>query len=479
MSTKITKKQKTQLSSWKNKAKKRGQELRAMRKRLQELEESRDYYKTKLKAEKEKSKRYETALKNSEDISEPVKNHSYNLQAIFFCLALKMSGVMSLRCCRSALITFYLHFNIPGKVPCINTIRIWEQKTGYNGLQEKGNEADDYMLIIDESFNIGKQSMLIVLAVNLKTYKFGKSLAHQDVKVVSLNVKPSWKAEDIAKVVEDVERKSYRVKYVCSDGGNNIVKAFENNKIKRVYDCTHALCLLLKKRYKDDSKFISFQKKYTLMNRQNYMGQDRIICPQKLKGKCRFLNIYPIAEWAEKHLNYLQQIEKKKRNAEEQRLYTKLLWLREYQDLVKELVQVSAVLKGVFEILKTEGLDDEQVNLVTKKMELMACPMFLREGILVYLEQNNIKIEGHSRLICCSDIIESFFGKFKYNQKRSPEKGVTIGCLDLVNYGQKIDKTIIKKAMEETKIIDLELWRDKNKLESFNNKRRKLFKKWG
>lgn len=479
MSTKITKKEKFQLSNWKNKAQARGREFRAAKKRIKELEDSRNFYKKKWKAEREKRISCERTLKASKRVNESVKNHSYDLQTIFLCLALKMSSVISLRSCRLTLITFYMHFRITQKVPCINTLRTWEQKIGYYGLHEKGNEVDDYMLIIDESFNIGQQSMLLVLAVNLSNYKFGKSLAHQDVKVVSMNIKPSWKAGDIAKVVEEVEKKNYRVKYVCSDGGNNIVKAFETGKIKRVYDCTHALCLLLKKRYIDDASFTSFQKKYTLLNRQNYMGQDRIICPQKLKGKCRFLNIYPIAEWAEKHFAYLQQLENKKRNEAEQRIYTKLSWLRNYKELIIELVQVSAVLKVVFDILKKEGLDDERVKLVTKEVETMACPTFLREGILAYLEQNNMKIEGCSRLICCSDVIESFFGKFKYNQKRNPEKGVTIGCLDLVNYGQKIDKSTIKKAMEETKMIDLELWRDKNKLESFNNKRRKLFKKLG
>jgi len=88
-------------------------------------------------------------------------------------------------------------------------------------------------------------------------------------------------------------------------------------------------------------------------------------------------------------------------------------------------------------------------------------------------------LTDYEGVICCSDIIESIFGKFKNNQKRNPEKGITIGCLDLVNYGQKIDKLTLRKAMEETKIIDLKKWRDENNLQSFNNKRSKLVKKWG
>lgn len=112
MSTKITKKEKFRLSNWKNKVQERGQELRATKKRMKELEDSRDCYKKKWKAEKEKRMSCERILKASERVSESVKNHSYDLQTIYLCLALKMSSVISLRSCRLALITFYMHFRI-------------------------------------------------------------------------------------------------------------------------------------------------------------------------------------------------------------------------------------------------------------------------------------------------------------------------------------------------------------------------------
>ena len=480
MQVKLNNKVELRLQNWKNKAVERGAALRAEKKRSSELIRSRAQHKEKWKQEREKRLSYESELKVIKSELHKLKNHSYDLKTVWVCLAVKNSGTMSLRACRSAIITLCMCFYIELKVPCINTIRNWEQKSGFHQLNKRGNSEDKYVIIIDESYSIGRQSLLLILGVNLSTYQFGSSLAHQDIEVLGMGVKSSWKSKDIEKLIATIEQRGYQIVYSCSDGCNNLVKALKDKGIPRVYDCTHALSLEIKKRYEKQERFIAFQKKYALFNRQNYMSQDRLMCPPKLRGKSRFLNIYPMAEWAGKWIGHLEELEKiKQRDEHEKRMYKKLLWLRDYRALITELVQVSRILKIVFKILKNKGLNTTTIALVRKEVEKAICPVFLREGILNYLEQNSTLLTDYESLICCSDVIESLFGKFKNNQKRNPEKGITIGCLDLINYGQKMDKVTLKKAMEETRIIDLKQWRDKNNLQSFNNKRRSLVKKWG
>lgn len=478
MQVKIMNKTELQIINWKNKAVARGSLLRAEKKRTSSLKLSRAQHKEKWKQERDKRLIVEAALKTVKSDLHKLRNHSYDLKTVSVCLEVKSSGTISLRACRAAIIALCLCFDIKMKVPCINTIRNWEQKSGFHQLGKRGDKKDEYVLIIDESFNIGKQSLLLILGVNLSTYQFGSSLAHQDVEILGMGIKSSWKSCDIEELILSIKQRDYQIAYSCSDGGNNIVRALKDKKIPRLYDCTHALSLLVKKNYEKQKVFIDFQKRYSLFNRQNYMGQDRLMCPPKLRGKSRFLNIYPMAEWAEKWLGHLEQLEKRNKNEEEKRIYKKLLWLRDYKALIAELVQVSKLLKIVFKILKNEGINKTTIELVKKEVEWAICPIFLRRGILDYLDENSQLLTDYQRLICCSDIIESIFGKFKNNQKRNPEKGITIGCLDLVNYGQKIDTVTLKKAMEETKIIDLKKWRDDNNLQSFNNKRQKLVKKW-
>jgi len=484
MVTKIQNKYEARINNWKNKAMERGGELRSLKKRFKEMEASRDLNRANWQKERALREATIAEVKSLDKELNKLKHHSYDLDSVAICLAVKRSGTVSLRSWRAMLVTMCFVFEINFKVPCINTLRNWEQKHGYHRLSKQGDPSVDYAIIIDESFSIGGQSLLLVLGINLSVYKFDSSLRMSDIEVLAMEVKASWKADDISAVIAKVQKRGYKLVYCCSDGGSNIVKSMKDSDIPRIYDCTHALSILLKKEYEEQKMFKNFLKAYALLNRKNYMGQDTLICPPKLRGKSRFLNIYPIAEWAEstlKYLDFLSNKSNKKRTAGEKRVYKKLIWLNKYRDLIGELIAISKLLKAVFKILKDEGLNEASIKSVKAIVSLSQAPLFIRVGILNYLEAQQIVLllTGYTTMICCSDIIESYFGKFKYNQKRNPDKGITIGCLDLVNYGQEINKSELKKAMESTKIVDLKKWQKENKLKSFNNRRKELRKKWG
>ena len=186
-----------------------------------------------------------------------------------------------------------------------------------------------------------------------------------------------------------------------------------------------------------------------------------------------------MANWAEDHLDLVRRLAIKERNEVEERIYQKLKWLEDFSDLIDEIVQLVKLLKAVFKILKNEGLSEESIEKVHLQVSASKAPLFLRQGIRNWVAVNKSLLSKHEKLICCSDIIESFFGKFKYEQTKNPNKGITIGCLNMVNFGQKIDKKEVKKAMEEIRIVDLKKWRDDRNLKSFNYKKQKMLENVG
>lgn len=101
----------------------------------------------------------------------------------------------------------------------------------------------------------------------------------------------------------------------------------------------------------------------------------------------------------------------------------------------------------------------------------------LNKPIRVYLENHKEWLVEYKQVICCSDIIESSFGKFKNEQDRNLCKVVTIGCLKIANYQGKGDKKILKEARENTKIIDLNKWKEENELMTLNKKWQKMEQK--
>ena len=105
MSTKIHNKYEARLDNWKNKAKERGAELRSKTKRIKELEQSRDLHKSKWHKERLLRKEDKASLEQLQKEVIKLKYHSYDLESVSICLALKHSENMSLRSCRSMLVT--------------------------------------------------------------------------------------------------------------------------------------------------------------------------------------------------------------------------------------------------------------------------------------------------------------------------------------------------------------------------------------
>ena len=92
------------------------------------------------------------------------------------------------------------------------------------------------------------------------------------------------------------------------------------------------------------------------------------------------------------------------------------------------------------------------------------------------MERNLGKELPYQTRICCSDLIESFFGKYKHQIQKGAIGGITESVLSIANYPKLPEKEYIKEAFERTKIKDILNWRDKNGKETIGRKRKKLFK---
>jgi len=471
------------IENWKKKAVNRNKKLIALKKLLLETRASRDNWKSKYKDSQLLCQEYERELSDLRKYRIPtqsVRNHSYDLFTMRLSLELKECGQLSLRSCLAVLAVVFKTFCLNLKLPCINTIRNWENKKGYYNLTTPCTNEDDYVMIVDESYCIGGQTLLLLLGINLSTYDFTKSLCFGDIELLGLSVAPSWNGETISKEIQQIEEeRCYQISYCCSDGGGNLRKAFRLEGLEKVADCTHYFSKIIEKQYKTDECFQGFVKQCALLNRQNYMGKDTGICPPKLKGKSRFLNLYTLAQWGKTNLKLLNHLSVCQRNEQEQRIYDKLFWLNSYKDFIKTLNLLVNKLKTIFKILKTRGLTAQTVNKVKKIVASKQVPEFFRNGIEQYLAQHQKLIEVHKHLICCSDIIESHFGKFKNQQKKNPDKGITINCLTIANYSKKMESPELAKAMEKVKIVDLEQWKNDNSLNTFIAKKREIYKNVG
>ena len=164
---------------------------------------------------------------------------------------------------------------------------------------------------------------------------------------------------------------------------------------------------------------------------------------------------------------------------QEKQVYSKLKWLKQYQPLIEQLVLLSQVMKDCFKLLKQQGLSVATQLQIKKMLDQEQLPAFFDQGVRKYLEKNLTLLRHYDRLLCCSDIIESFFGKYKSQQQFNPATGITASCLRIANYGKTIDEASMIKMLEQVRIVDLLDWQKKNLLQTVRAKKRILYKKCG
>lgn len=452
---------------------------------MKEARRSRDFWKEKYKKERLVVQSISADLVRDtggvkDRLASKVAHHSYDGFLICLVLRIRECGQISLRSCQQLLIMMQCLLQLESGVPSINTIRNWENKKGYYQLNQQLEEQEEYAIIIDESFCIGKQILLLVLGVKLSTCKWTEALNFEKVEVLSMGVKPYWKGDEIAKVLEQLSARHCQIKYVVSDGGSNIVKSLKISKLKRVEDCTHAFSKLIEKRYKEDSEFKLFSAKCSQVTKRCYMSSIGMICPPKQGKNSRFLNLYELAKWGRRNLELLKVLEQKvKKEEEDLKILKHLKWLEQHAGLIQQLEILTRLLKSCFQILKQQGLSDQTIALIEKLLAAKEVPPFFKKGVAGYLAKNRLLLSEHKKLLCCSDIIESYFGKYKNQRRLSPYKGITSSCLRVASYGKPEKEEQIIKMMTSVKTADVANWKAQNLLPNMSTKRKKLYQNCG
>lgn len=474
------------LSNWREKAKRRSKEIGALKKRIQEIIESREKWKEKHKKVKSENYRLKKALRtvnkqgnkeveNKKKSTEKPKHHSYSVQVIMFCMFLRQKANCSFRSSAAILKIISLILDIELSFPSRSSIQNWEKKLGYSRLKKEGKKGTKWVLIIDESISIGKQKILLILGVEVSNYKMNSALKFAQVNVLSIGVGASWTGEEIAAEIKKIKARKFSISYGVSDGGTNIAKALKISKIRHVKDCTHSFGNLLKKQYKENELFVLFRKKCGALRREVYLGKNSIIIPPKQRTKGRFLNLQPLSNWAYKMLLLLEK-EGDELSLEQRE---KLNWLKEYKALVLEIYMPCKTMNELFKILKNKGLSAQNIEDCKDILNKSNVTDFFKKGVEDYMATNFKLAINENALICCSDIIESYFGKYKNLLSQTSSQVITDSCLCIANFSQNFDEKEIKKAMEEIKIVDLKNWKQEQFPSSLLQEKRELLKNVG
>lgn len=452
---------------WKKKAISRTKIIKKHNKRIQELIASRDGWKNKCKQNE-----HNASLGHFD--KEKAVRHQYPIQMVLLMVVWQAYGQMSLRSVRHCFAQLQIVFNLHCRVPSHSSIRNWLCKSGYYRIQREQqsvrNPAEQWALVIDESITIGSEKILLVLGLELSTWQFTKSLSVEDVRVLAVETSKGWSSEMISQRLKDVGR-THNISYVISDGGINLKCALRLSSLVHVPDCSHVAANALARQYTKHEGYISLSKSAGALRRKWYLSKNVVYMPPVQRSKSRFQNIFPTIEWA---LTIVQEWERIPIEAR-----AELMFVKDNEALVVEMFEQITVVNSLLKILKVKGFTPQAKEQITVLIDTLKTPrgQLIRQEIASYLTTLSSLTAPEETLVCCSDIIESYFGKFKQKINPNSPHSMTEFVLTIANFAGAFNKQEIKEALEQITCKDLSKW-NKNDA-SLAKKRKKIFNKNG
>jgi hypothetical protein len=414
-----------------------------------------------LKAENKRlQKQVENAAQNSMDM-ETAAGHQYPLLLVLFCVHCQKYGTMSLRSTRNCVLQMTLIFGLNFKVPSHTSIRNWACKCGYHravdgaGLPDAADQK--WVLWVDESITMGGQKLLLILGRPIDDWAFESAPTIANVYVMGLKLAGEWKSEAVVIEIEAVA-KQHKIAYIVSDKGHNLVKSYELGGFLHIPDLTHVVAKALERIYSKAEAFISFTSKCGMLRKKWNLSQKKCAyMPPSQRGKVRFANIYPIIEWSDKAL-------KKIASSPETIPLDVLLetkFLAENRDMIYELLALHQAIHLISKLLKNKGFSDENANEVIQILASISETENTKKFVVemhewLHAVEKIRQKTGYKTVFCCSDVIESTFGKFKTKININSPFGMTEFVFTIANFGADFTKEEICAALEKIKLLTLQ-----------------------
>ena len=355
----------------------------------------------------------------------------------------------------------FMFHGLLGESPCHTTIRTWLAKMGLDAIKHKDRTLDEaYAIIMDASISVGDQQML--LALKVPADHTGKALTHADEEVVGMAVSENWPAAKVKEFCEEIaQEQGHKPEYYITDNGKNLSKAIGQLDLPHHRDISHTLAVFLKQVYEKDEEFVAF-KNLVANTKHLALTKFAYLMPPKQRSMARFMNMYPIADWAKKVLQNYPRMTK------DEKYY--FSFVPRSASLVEELDEVMTTYTDIMKMCKQEGFSVETVAeckriLNQRLLDGNERMRLLHRLIISYLDTESALLTvEHSNHNVSSDIIESDFGIFKDSMPSNKTNGFTESILYIplrpkacnLEDAAKID---IKTIMERRTVKEVKQWK--------------------
>lgn len=422
---------------WKQKNRQKQQRIKQLQTKIAQLTRSRQRWHHKyrqLKADQQPQR---------------VKHHPYSLSLMLLGVVFHIQHNISLRACRLALLSIAQHYGQPIKPISASTIRNWCRRLGHYYLQGR-LQAGSYVLMADESVLIGSQKLLLLVAVRQQQQQCRIApLQMADVQVIHVEPAASWPGARIAQLIELHQQPGVTFSYAVSDKASNLRKAFRIANIAWVEDLTHRLANLTQRLLTSQPAFSAFMASQQLTRAKWILSPYAIYLPPCVRKKARQHQLLRSAEWAARILAQWAQLPAA--------VQQELAYVVAHRALIRLLQQVQQLVNSFSVLIKGRGLSRwSQQRWQQQRLRLQAAWQqqgwavsaelgTFMEGLEQYLSEQVDRALDADAVLCCSDVVESLFGKYKYQSARQV---ISDDCVSIAAYGRSICGADVSAALQ-------------------------------
>jgi hypothetical protein len=363
----------------------------------------------------------------------PLKSHQYGVRMI--CLAVNLARVVGLRPSERALKIFWEWLGIEQPLPDWTTIRIWLMRLGIAFLEEPLEDADDWVWMVDHSNQIGPEKVLVVLGVRASQLPPpGKTLRHEDVRVLMVQPGTRWKREDMTAVYDRLAERCGPPRAVLCDGAVELREGAESMRKGPcgtivVQDFKHKAAIFLKSLLEKCPRFAEFNAAMGKTRSAIQQTEMSHLTPPSQKPKARFMNLGPTLEWAAAVSWLLDHPEaESRREIAPERLEEKLGWLRSFVPELTAWRECQQVVNAGLRFINEQGLScgaGERMRAALDAIAKGALSQQLANRLAGFVVAAEAELQPGERLPMSTEILESTFALYKQLEGQHSKGGFT------------------------------------------------------
>jgi hypothetical protein len=354
--------------------------------------------------------------------------------------------------------------------PHWTTARLWFLRLAYYKLHRPKEHAPDWVWIIDHSNQIGKEKVLLIVAVRLAQLPPpGKSFPLQLAQLEPIELEPVTESDKqvVYRQLEANIAKTGVPRAIIHDHGGDLaggVRLFcqTHPETSEIYDISHKAASLLKARLEHDEQWKAFAAMAGQTKCKIQQTEWACLLPPSQRFKARYMNLSPLMNWGLETLKILERPSPDVLQfGTRERLEEKLGWLRDFREPLHRWSEMERVIDVTLEFVRTQGLYQGAAKDLQRQLAPLALGptgIELADEFSAFLESQTHQLGCEERLPGSSEVIESCFGKFKELEGDQAHGGFTSLLLGLAGCVAEQTQEVIDAALQTVKTREVIAW---------------------